>query len=523
VLSRSFGNHEPALTANFSGTRVYDSTRGWGRLWRWFYGVINRLTFKNFQLEKLKQSINHTHHLFQQQLILLRQNISSYENYLKQSGSGYEINESLIHPIRQQIQLWNQSTLPFIKLIRNGHCDKLNQLFKLCFGESLEYSILWDVPYSLVSESIANLIDIEGVIQGPMPLEVFKKILKNKPLNLLDSKALEKWIRKINQCPYVDKVNGALVAIVNRYLPREMDKSTQVIRLKIFLEEKGCDVFRQDDLEHLKWRNEVKNGTMLSHGNLQWEIEASIPSLKLEGDKTLIFTLKNSSKVLLIGQNVSVLGMRALRLKDFKDCAIQPASLEIYEEGRWAVMEWMCSLESRQWLTPQGNNSLHPSDLALANELSKLIERSIKQQTTPSNFCSASLMYDQNQKLRMLKPMVDKAFDFNALKEFAIACAAGNQAVLKYIMIKSGLADHPVCVFYRELIKNALEGDETSIDDMAGIYKILDPRVVEKGAILVKEMLAVRDERSLKMRQKYPYKETKLILKEVNSELMLCF
>ena len=108
------------LVANLSGTRIYDSTRGWGRLWRWFYRIIDRLTLQNYRLSKLQQAVEYTHRIFQEQLISLRQHMTCYETYLQKAGGGYEIIEGPVHDARKGIRLWNQSTLPFVKLMRHG-------------------------------------------------------------------------------------------------------------------------------------------------------------------------------------------------------------------------------------------------------------------------------------------------------------------------------------------------------------------------------------------------------------------
>ncbi|MBA3816977.1 MAG: hypothetical protein H0X29_10770 [Parachlamydiaceae bacterium] len=217
---------------------------------------------------------------------------------------------------------------------------------------------------------------------------------------------------------------------------------------------------------------------------------------------------------------MSVLSMRQFRQVESNCFDIEPAHLEIYAEGSWAIMERLHPLESRQWQTLSGDLHLHPLDTPLVNELSGLIGKSLKAQITPLNFAATALMYDHQFKIKALKPMKIQSLDFNALEDFAYACAGHNTAVFKQLMIKSGLFSHPIGKFYHELIKNALKGDQTSIDDMAGIYKIGDAKVVDRGIVLVKEVLALRDQMSLKMRHAHPEKEMKSILMEVNAKLM---
>lgn len=519
---KSSENLNLCLTANFSGTRIYDSTRGWGRLWRWFYGIIDRLTFHDYHLEKLKQAVIQTHLIFQKHLTPLQQNISCYENYLKKVGAGYEIAEGSVHAARQGIRLWNQSTLPFVKLMR--HCDhpKLNQLFRMCFGEDIDVLKLWCPQFVTTSEALEKVIDIEGLSQGPLPLEVFKKIQRKKTLNTLDHKALDKWIKRINQASdCVDRLHSALKMIGECYHSgKNNDVNREVTRLEVFLEDKGCDVFKQCDKQQMHWRKDLKSGMTLTYENQQLVLGSQIPSAKVDGDKTLVFTVDDVAKVVLVAQNTSLLSMRQFRQIEVDNSDIEPAGLEICDEGRWAVMERLQALDSRRWYSLPEQLNLHPIDCPLVHELSALIGKCVKQQITPTNFSAASLMYDQQYRLKALKPLIRKSFDFNALEDFAFACAANNAVVFKHVMSASGLSTHPVGLFYHEIIKNALKGDQTAIDDMAGIYKIVDPKIVERGTSLVNEVLVLRDQHILKMRQTYPHKNIKSILRQVNAKLI---
>lgn len=510
-----------------AGTRIYESTRGWGRLWRWFYKIIDRFTCRDYRLEKLKQAVIHTHRIFQAHLDSLQQHISCYDTYLKKVGGGYEVAEGPVHVARRTILLWNRSTLPFIKLMRQCEYPKLNQLFQMCFGENIDLSTLWHTSSIATAEAAGKVIEVEGLSQGPLPLEVLKKIVKNKSLNSFDQKELNKWIKRIDQVPdCVDQLHGALKCIVDCYRPgnhQEVSRSNEIARLEVFLEDKGCRVFKQCDKQHIQWRNELKNGMALTYGNQQWILDSQIPSTKIHGDSTFVYATDHVAKVVLVAQNKALLAMRQLRQQSPNDWGIEPACLEVCDDGRWGIMERLQPLESRQWHTLPGETEVHSEDSLLVKELCELIEKLVKQQMMPSNFSATSLMYDQQYRLKALHLETSfgkKSFDFNALEDFVFACAANNPVIFKHLMSASSLSMHPIGIFYHELIKNALKGDQTTIDDMAGIYKIVDPKVVDRGIVLVKEVLALRDQLCLKMRQAYPNRDMKSIVTEVNTKLM---
>lgn len=523
-----FSGKHLCLTANMSGTRIYDSTRGWGRLWRWFYRIFDNLTFIDYRLAKLKQAIIHTHCIFQTQLHSVQQDLSGYTTYLKRLGSGYSVAEETMHALRQRIQKWNRSTLPFLNLMQGCQHPKLDQIFRLCFGEHIEFSTLWSNAEVTRIEAAGKVIDLEGLSQGPLPLAVIKKILRTKPLNTFDRRELDRWINRLNQSPdCVERLYAALRAILNIYLKDHQTPSLEILRLGTCLEDYGCQVFRQSDKQHIVWRSGLKNGTVLNSGKQQWVLGSQIPFTKMDADNTLIFSTDNSAEVILVAHNKVVLGMRHHWQEKHNNYGLEPAHFEVYEEGRWAVMEKLDSVVERNWQSVSGQSELHSDDVPLVHELSDLIGKFVKKEKMPLKFCADALMYDPNYRLKYLN--VDMAaevqvqndfFDFNALEDFVFACAGNNLAVFKHLMTASGLAMHPTGEFYHELIKNALKGDQTSVEDMAGIYKILDPNVVIRGAALLKEVCALRDLQMLKLRQAHPDKDKKAILLEANARLL---
>lgn len=519
------------LVANFFGNRIYDSSRGWGRLWVWFYRFVDWVQHKNndLRLDRLKQAIVNTHNLFQSQLPQIENHIASYESYLRQAGSGYSVLENQFHAARSAIIFWNQSYAPFLRLMKQVNCPKLEKLFRLSFegrSSQSDAAVLWANPFAEQLKAFQKVIDVEGLSCGPLPLEVFKKILRKKPLNSIDNKNLDRWIGKISKVPgCVNRVHGMLLAVATRYSKagKEDGKHADWVVLEAFLEDKGCSVFQQQDPKHILWQQALKKGMILSQGDEEFVLAHEILPSASGSENTRVFALeKPSAQVLLAPQNKTALAIRRFRGSAGNGFAVEPAKiLGIFDDGRWGTMERLQPLGSRKWASAFG--SLSPEDISLVNVLAGLLEWLVKKNCTPSNFSSKTIMFDAQYRLKALKLTEKREFDFNALEDFALECSAGNAAVFQYLMSTSGMAKHPVANFYYELISHAFRGDETAVEDLASIYKIGDPKVVDRGTALVQEALALRSQICMKIREERPDQDPKAIKKAVGSTILSCY
>lgn len=511
------------LVANLSGTRIYDSTRGWGYLWCWFYRFADWFTGKEIRLDKLKCAVLHTHHLFHRTLPLIQEHLTSYETYLQRLGAGYAVVEDHFYTTRRSITLWNDAC-QFIRMLPGLRHSKLQKLLNLCFGQQFSMTQLAG-PAAEGLYECQKIIDLEGISDGPLPLEIFKKILRKKPLNQIDNKSLGKWIKKINNAPScVNTLHKGISAIAARYTKNERPeaaKMANVVTLEAFLEDRGCTVFQQDDPSHMLWRHGLKKGKLLNYYNKTITLGAQIVSSTSEKDSTVVFSLEDRpQQVLVVGQNKAALSIRRFRLQG-KNVGIQSVQfLDISSNGRWALMERLQPLNSHKW---SSSGCINSKDSDLMNALGTLLESFVKRNFTPANFCLSNIMVDAQFHLKALKPITEEMpFDFNALEEFAFLCAAGNLTIFKHLMTMSGLSAHFTARFYNELIKNALNGDKTSIEDMSGICKISDPRVVDKGKAFVREILNLRNRLCMKIHEMQPNKDLKVIEKEVSNQILIC-
>ncbi len=515
------------LIANFSGRRVYDSTRGWGRIWLWFYRIVDWLTQTDMRLEKLKKAILTTYAIFHRQLPAIEKHGAAYESYLKLAGNGYAVVEDKYHAARRAILFWNRSYAPFLKLMQRIHSPKLEKLFRLTFKGRKQPAApadLWIDPEAAKLKACRHVIDVEGMTGGPLPLEVFKKIFKKKPLNAIDGKNLNRWISKINKVPdSVRHVHGMACAIAERYAKgAEGEQHPQWAILESFLEDKGCTVFQQQDAKHTQWRRSLKNGTVLKGKRISYVLGRELLSSDASSDNTRVFALERPlGQVLLAAQNRSALALRSFKRQPGNDFAIEPVQLlDVDVNGLWATMEQLRDFGSRTWMS--GHNGISGEDRPLLNSLTAFLSSMVKHNCTPAGFSTKEIMFDSLYRLRSLRIMRKDSFDFNALEDFTRECAGGNAAVFQHLMSESGLAKHPAARFYCELLANALKGDETAVEDLAGMHKIGDPKVVDRGTALIREVLALRSQLSMKMYLERPNIDLKAIRSTVESLILSC-
>lgn len=496
--------HPIPLTANCWGTRVYDSRYGWGRIWRWFYQVLEWATGNDWHLKTLKRAMLHTHKVFHLELAKVQKALNHYLEYLKKCGKGYSVSERHYFSSRECMTKWNNATKPFLKMLQTTSLEKF-------FPEH----VVSELPVSsYCSSSIPALhicqkiIDLEGRTGESLPLAILKKVIREIPPNAMDQKDLDRWLIKIERKNISgNAVHKALHALILFYAKNKEGKRTyqeSLASLEGYLEDRGCLVFQQNDVKHLKWRQSLERGTVLPL-NVSKIILGKELFPKISGsDKTRAYTVEGRNDVVaLIANNCMTLPLRNLRMKKERHVGMEPALfLDLSTDGRVALMERFKAIGAHQWTTK--DNFLSKEDKPIIEILSRMIQGFVKQGITPSDFSPSYLMLTEKMELKFLKPSSRKPFDFNAIEDFIFECAAGNRFVFQELMVKSGMASHASAKFYRDVVSNVLNGETTASDDLAGIYRISDPKIVDRAAILMKKVNTLKKRLSLHLREKHP-------------------
>lgn len=485
-----FPSNDRPLVANLPCTRVYDSRHFLGKLWKPFHAQ-DRLTI----------AVRHVNNVFHQEIANIRQPLRQYQNYLKKKGNGYDVNEEDLFQARKLITQWNTSTKPFLKLFEN---PATQQRFFQKTG--ISPAPLFYSTYNYDLYSCQKIIDLEGLTNGPLPVQVFKKIIKEIPLNAIDQKELDRWIVKIEKNNIepqpIHKALKYLAEVYSKANTTEIDKS--LVRLELFLEDKGCTAFKKDDPKHLQWRQSLEKSKAISFNSSTLMLEHEIYPSIFGSDQTRAYTIENHpDQIALIAHNRIALPLRQRRMQINKHPDMDPVQFSgISSDGRVAIVERLKPLNSIDWTCPGG--TFNEEERTIIGSLTAFIQQMISRNYTPLHFSSHSLMLDKNMQLKFVKPMSKGDFDFTSIEDFISNCAAGNSFVFKELMTKSGLINHPIAKYYKDIVQNTLKGDTTAPDDLAGIYRIGNPKVVDRALVIIEQVKEKKNQFLMNLRKSSP-------------------
>lgn len=481
---------EPPLIANRSGTHLYVKKQGW-------CSFSDRLLGR--KSENVPRALIHTHNLLLKHLHQVEAHCKQYQDYLNKSGKGYFVKESDYFTARKSITTWNRWSAPsFKELMQNGHFTKLEPLLSKCFPntEKSQLQALFAPQTAIQVCQMQNVIDLEGISGGTLPLMIFKKIMRHKPLNTTDSNELDKWIWKINKAkPHPMDVHKAFIALAEQYQKKEersSGKKPNPFMVEFSLQEKGLSIFQSEDPDHIQWRQQLQKGASIPLDNSSIILGDELHPTHLGSDKTRVFTIEGQpDRVALIAHNTTILPLRDLKMRLSYNFGLDPALVfDISSDGKVAVMERLIPINSIAWTSHNGQ--LSPADAPIVNAIADFIDKLVKKKQTPQDFSTAFLMLNANHQLKTLRPATKGPFDFTALEDFVLECSGNNLTVFQTLMTKSGLARHPVANFYADLLKTTLKKDPIKTDDLAAIYRIQDIKVVDRAALFVDKVNALK-------------------------------
>jgi hypothetical protein len=506
-----FPHYQPlSLVANLTGTRIYDSRYGWGRLWCWFYKAFDFITDYPWQNRKLKQAILHTHTLFLKTLTNIELHLNTYKEYLNKLGKGYIVTEDFCVEARDQITKWNNATNSFYKQLRKTNSkNNLVNLFQTSFDKK--------APKIKAFCDIQKIIDLEGCCGSPVPLFAIKRILRNIPLNTIDQKEIGKWVAKINKYKVpIEIVHKALKAIANFYTSKNNTKTAiqdSLYSLEFFIEEKGCAVFHLNDQKHLKWRQNLQKGNIIHMNHAMITLGNEIfPKLSGSNQTRAYLIQEMPNHIALIAHNRCALPLRNLHMRQTKNLGIQSAHFtEISLDGRVALMERMTNVSELRWTS--NNNTISSEDRQLVEGITKLVKELIKHNVTPANL-SSSLMLDEKLQFKCVKPTIMQPFDFNVVEDYIYGCSGGNTIIFQTLMVQSGLINQPAAKFYKDIVSNTLKDEKIVASDLAAIYKIGDSKIVDRATVLSNQIKSEKKKLLLKLSEMHP----KWYLDQLNTE-----
>lgn len=532
------------LVADPFGIRIYSTKCRLGRLWCWFYKTLHFLNSRDPSQKNLHRAILRTHQLFQTQLSKVIPHLDLYQGYLTKKGKEYPVSESDYFPARRQITKWNADAGPFLTIMRSqsfswkrttamGKQPTGVDELQLCqqivtSGKTLTPGKSYPLAQRINDlQACQKIIDLEGITKGPLPIEIFKKILRGKVITAASSKEIHKWIAELNKMqPKIAQLHQALEA-VSRQLKKknetDVEQKNSLHKLELYLEDNGCTLFQTNDADHLAWRQSLSAGARLSLNGDMITFDEEIHGCKFVGDQTRVYTLKeHPNKVAIIAHNKVALALRDARLRAGNIFNFQPALLlDIANDGSVALMEKLRPLSTLKW-TSKGKN-ISSEDAPFANELVAFITSLVKQNITPSHLSSSYFMLDNEHHIKVIRPVVNQPFNYNLIEDFVVECAAGNLTVFQFLMTKSGLATHTIAGYYTDLVSGHItKGEKISPGDLAGIHKIGDGKIVTRAIALIKQIGMLKQEIYTTLRASQKSENSTALNAKINRALLAC-
>ncbi len=505
-------NSKGALVPHPFSRKVYDSGYGWGRIWKWFYSVLEHLFCKDFKTERLQKTMEKTQAVFSSRFAEVQESLHCYQEYLKDRISDEKIDEKEIHPYRKRITLWNRSTTPFLSLSK----DKTSTLFEKYYPDDAKPFNTENLTESL--QLAQHLINLEGYLHSPLPLNLLGKLARAEALTKTDKKQLKKWIKTLNTKKEIPQkaFHTALVSLV-----QTIGSDATISNLEMGLTDLNLKLFLQPEPSHINWRETLQPGEVLSCGGKEYILDE--PLLVKEEDDgldhTLLFTIKDQpEKVIAIGINPSFMRLKEQMSQKYQWGVEMPAIYAIEENGKFAVMERMQTpLSERTWTA---SAYLFPfEEKKILDPLVNMIKWWFKQSLTPLDFSLKHLMFDNKGSLKYTHLLMPELLNFSFLEDLIVELANGNLTVYLYLMKESTLRDHLVIDFYHRMVTNAVDNKPANAKNLAACRKITDPEVIKRGKSLYKQSQEMRKQVLKKLSKEYCISDRATLKKTLNAML----
>jgi hypothetical protein len=487
----------PYLVANLCGTRLYDPEFGWGRFWSWCYNMLHCFTGDSLKLRKISQAMQVTDQIFKDHLPEILNNVNTYKEYLQNATNGYPVKEGDYFAARYIITLWNDYTRSFLKLM-NSKNRVLVDILTLFPGIDPTKDV-FDQPFKIRADLLKslyqyqNIIDLEGWLGGPLPLETMTRVAAGKKVAESDLTEFRKFAGK------VDKIAGEIDlltihrpcrSVIEHALGDAADAETvrrQVGELELKIYDSDCTtVFKKCDPKHDQWRKGLQPGDQITINDKVLILKERIGA-KAGEDLNHIYNLAKD-QVALIGFNRAILSIKDRMLVNYKGSIPVVQFLEVDARGRCAVMEKLCSLDSINWTTT--GKELTEEDRIRCEPILNQLRHLVEIDRTPTHFAPRYLGFDKQGQLKCLRITQDDHFNFVALEDFVYKVSKGNKMVFKYIMQESGLTDNLNGRYLQLMVTDAIKlplnekgRDAGDVGDTKG-SGITDSRVVDHAKLL---------------------------------------
>ncbi len=335
-------------------------------------------------------------------------------------------------------------------------------------------STLLDHPLFKALKKEGRWIQMEGIMQQPIPVALLAKLQDPQSLSVNENRRLTLWVQTLNRCQHSisPRLFSCILTEIMTVIHLQGSSSLTLPDLLYWFDQQNCPIIHREDPAHMEWREKLGPGDSIECNGKQLILGQQLSPDKLIDDTYKIFELEGGlDYVVKIAHNRFLLlleerkasseqGHWGVRLVETivnleeDDQELVVSGLD--QQGRCVVLEKLTSsFDSQMWtshdmqLTPEDEKSA----LVFANHLFCMSQW----KATAENLSLPHLMWDKEGVLKSTRLLKKGPANYNEWEAYCERAAEGNPYVLSFLMNVSKLSEHDMALYYRQAIEHTLE------------------------------------------------------------------
>lgn len=440
------------LVANFCGTRLYDASTCWGRLWSVIWAIISLFDWnESCKLAALIKAASAVHVTWVEKKEEIKAHFLLFQGFLDRTihPHQYEDQIDLTEYRASQAALvdWNHRIWKAFEEEGTGAVDekimKMQVIFSVILNPENNGYFFDDMQHVCNQAHLAYaMLHLQKQIKKPYPLRAFSTLLNRGELSHDENRAISTFILNVKNAfehqnehkkVTVSHLHQALQGIASAF-----DASLDALNAlewpihQAFLEQ-GCSIFLEADPQHQLWAKKcaAQGGLILANHGTQIQLGPQLSSGKsLEEEKHLVFELDNESVVVLSALNPVLLRFEWIQTVRQNDWGLPLPNL-IDMGDRYAIYER---------LSPDAPGELPWNSIktrqyhARIDGIVLFVQWMVKNQFMPLDLNNAMVRFGQQGRVKFLKPVDKTAIDMPTVVGFIRSCTAGDETLYSQIL-----------------------------------------------------------------------------------------
>ncbi len=353
-----------------------------------------------------------------------------------------------------------------------------------------------------------DLLDLIENVGTPLPVSAFRKLSAGvSALTTLESEGLKTWIAEVNGSWRMDvrRLHRGLRGLFEHLDISSVCKQGKVSRLAMLESElvsRGVSLLLKEDRKHMRWRDGINSRDVLEAKGRRYVLDKQLGEHRSSSskDKHVVYSVKDNDEVVVVmPMNEAIVGIEQAtaigRPGAAGGAALVPmADLKRMDRfGRFAIYERLTTpLVGHNWNS--GDAALDNDDRTTLTPVVTLLQAMLQREKTPK-ISAKDFMIGSDGTLKLLRGQKEGAdFDYDLLVQFCLDAANGSLAVFKHLLTGSGIRDHALRQFYKDIVNDSLAGAAArGVDAVAAARSISEPKVRERAKKLRDDIVRTRD------------------------------